>query len=501
MKRIVAVILFSIVSIFCLACWLCACGENLGNQNPLDTPHEHVYNAVEYQAPTCVDVGYEAHFSCSCGKIFDAEKNEIEFSDIEVAATGDHVEGEWVIDKEANCVEVGSKHKECITCETVMESKEIPVTDEHTFVEWTTDIHEHWWLCKYCHDEFDRGEHKYENRVCDFCEGDKPIYYYTEDEKYICFGEYPQSKVIDDELLAALGEMVGALPNENNPGAWTDYGYLSNNEAKSYSWYIDVTYDYCRYRGVYFTLYRSRQTKNAPGLNGEQRTNGYLNETVYWFKYDPIKWRPLSSDSNSALLMSDMVLDSHEYFGLTLDDRNIDGKTVHPNNYEYSSLRAWLTTEFYNVAFDDVEREYIQLTQVDNSITSTIPGERPEYYGGYTEDYVFVPSIGELTNTSYGFKSDQTAVDPARQLRPSEYAKAQGLSVQLDYDYNYDLEDDMPLVEFGCFYTRSPIGVFEYWEITSPTAAYSIGSTGERAWTVLDLTYEGVVPMLNLKLA
>lgn len=50
------------------------------------------------------------------------------------------------------------------------------------------------------------------------------------------------------------------------------------------------------------------------------------------------------------------------------DEREIDEKTIYPNNYEYSDMRKRLNKGFYNKSFTEDLETYINTTEVDNSV-------------------------------------------------------------------------------------------------------------------------------------
>ena len=68
-----------------------------------------------------------------------------------------------------------------------------------------------------------------------------------------------------------------------------------------------------------------------------------------------------------------------------------------------SSLRAgtharkWLNKTFYQEAFSKKDRSYIKLSSVKNNCSQN-----------NTQDYLFYPSVSELTNEEYGFKDDES---------------------------------------------------------------------------------------------
>ena len=189
--------------------------------------------------------------------------------------------------------------------------------------------------------------------------------------------------------------------------------------------------------------------------------NGYFTFKVYWFKYEPIKWRILTTSNNSAFIMSDIALDSFSIQpdrksenrdGLFASYNNSPGVPdgIYANNWEYSFIRRWLNETFYNEVFNDLQKEIIQTTHLDNTARSSNPNDYPKYYGygenagknkyadqcKDTDDKIFLLSLRDITTTAYGFNKDVLAEDPARNLQASDFAKFHGVSMgntQKDY--------------------------------------------------------------------
>ena len=93
--------------------------------------------------------------------------------------------------------------------------------------------------------------------------------------------------------------------------------------------------------------------------------------------------RILDEQNGNALLLCEMLIDAQAYqtcFNKStgyltdaageyvLDD---NGNKISANNYEHSTIRAWLADTFYATAFTDLQKDIIQLTTVDNSAAST----------------------------------------------------------------------------------------------------------------------------------
>jgi len=113
MKKLLS--LFTVIILICLAVILVSC--------------KHVCEVDHYdnKAPTCTENGYNKSV-CSCGAIIE---------DTSVPATG-HTAGDWITDKEPDCVTDGSKHKECTVCEATITTEKINALG-HTLGDWITD--------------------------------------------------------------------------------------------------------------------------------------------------------------------------------------------------------------------------------------------------------------------------------------------------------------------------------------------------------------------------
>ena len=220
------------------------------------------------------------------------------------------------------------------------------------------------------------------------------------------FGSYPQTRVMDSATLSALN----ALTLD-----WTSYGYYSGTnkegtQAQSdYMKYADAVYDGSRYRAVRFTSYRPNETYYLPTASrSSQDENGYVTNTVYWFKYEPIKWRVL--DPTAGLVIAENIVDSQEFYP----------ETPYPT-WADSNVRAWLNGTFFDTAFTSTEQSYIVASTVSTPAYAGISG------GADTTDKLFLLSREEAMDTVYGFSTSATEADISRQAQGSDYAKSQGL--------------------------------------------------------------------------
>ncbi len=215
-------------------------------------------------------------------------------------------------------------------------------------------------------------------------------YKVSEDGKTVYFGSYPQSRVTDSGLITdlnALGETEER----------TSYQYYIGGEVSEFMEYVDVEYRSNRYRGVRFSSYRPNDTRSEGTENRSyQDENGYSINETYWFLYETLSWRVLEKADGYALLLSEKVLDSHEFFPAA------KGENGHKaNDYEASSVREFLNGDFYRTAFSE--------------------GEQKNLFGD--GDKLYLLSYDEATNAAY-FSSDEE-----RALDATDYAKAQGLNM------------------------------------------------------------------------
>ena len=298
------------------------------------------------------------------------------------------------------------------------------------------------------------GKHSYVCDVCTTCNGLNPVRY-TRDGNYIYFGYWPQTREKDENVIAELNAIAGTPPlprDKANPYNW------ESHEGATYMWQKIVIHNGTKYLGVQMNDYRAN---GVYSLRRDIMDNGYFTFKVYWFKYEPIKWRILTTSNNSAFIMSDIALD---FFSMQPDrkDEIRDGLLasynnstgvpdgIYANNWEYSFIRSWLNKTFYNEVFNDLQKKIIKTTRLDNSARSCNPNDYPKYYGygenagknkyadqcKDTDDKIFLLSLRDVTTTAYGFNKDVLAEDPARNLKASDFAKFHGVSMgntQKDY--------------------------------------------------------------------
>lgn len=245
------------------------------------------------------------------------------------------------------------------------------------------------------------------------------------------FGSYPQSKVTDSSLVSALNKVSKS---------WVSYGYYSGTGSYDTmvqgDWmkYADFTYNGTKYRAVTFSQYRPYSTCNPSSTSKTyQDDNGYTPNNIYYFKYEPLKWRVL--DPSTGFVLCESIIDAQAYsntvYGYGTDpyghlaDWNDAAHTCYANDYATSSIRVWLNDDFYNIAFSSSQKANILTSKLDNKASKT---SYSEFDGETTYDKVFLLSWNEVQNTAYGFSAN-TSSDTARAAKHTDYAECQGLWV------------------------------------------------------------------------
>lgn len=143
---------------------------------------------------------------------------------------------------------------------------------------------------------------------------------------------------------------------------------------------------------VYFGNYWQNDT-NGDGVADEEDEK------------EPVKWRVLSVDGDDVFLMADQTLDVQPY-------HNVEGKVT----WETSALRAWLNDTFLSAAFSGDEQSAIQTTRVVNNDGYRTNDEKD------TDDKLYLLSLDEVTDTSYGFISSSISTAAREQLN-TQYAE------------------------------------------------------------------------------
>ena len=220
--------------------------------------------------------------------------------------------------------------------------------------------------------------------------------------EYVLFGKYPQTiKASDVNIL----EHEGSLP----PGV-----YYTGSDGARYA--------------------RKMAIHQPTGADAYKFSNGIVVQNIktYYFKVEPIKWRILSHKNGEMLLLCESVIEQQGYQTST----KFEG---YKNDYKNSTIRAWLNESFHETAFVDNQLHMIQYTTVDNSRNST-GSFQTNYYCQDTVDKIFLPSHLEMVNATYGFMGDKSAEDLLRVKKVSDYAFADGISINTEAGLYGDAE-------------------------------------------------------------
>lgn len=262
----------------------------------------------------------------------------------------------------------------------------------------------------------------------------------------IQYGLYPQTYIKDEDLLASLNTYATAQTN---------------------SWYL--------YNGEYYA-----KVIGAPFDNLRYFKDGIkiIANNIYWFKCEPVLWDIKKQVGDEYTLLSTEILDVHEFHS-SQSSRVIDEKEVPASVYKYTSLRSWLTTDFYNFLFG-YGSTHIQVTEVDNSASSQLnPDESLASENTFDKIYLF--SHGDFKNVEYGFNSS-SGNDSKRSAKASDYARAKGIIYSKENGY----------VGKGGFWVRSP------WTSSGGGSINYYGGFSGRVCT--SKTNEGIRPAIKIKL-
>ncbi len=244
---------------------------------------------------------------------------------------------------------------------------------------------------------------------------------------HIHFGTYPQTKVAE----------TTALKSAANAATWKSYGYYTGtgtwDDGKmtpgDYMTFADFFCGGTKYRAVKFTQYRPMCTgSQSDASQSYQDNNGYVPNTTYYFKYEPLSWRVL--DPSAGYIMCESIIDSQAYQntmyyanGYYWQDKT---ESTYANDYATSSIRDWLNYDFYETAFTEQQKKSIKTPTepLDNSNPNN-----DQYNSLGTYDKIFLISIADAKNPAYGFYANGLYDDTKRYAKGTDYAQCQGLDM------------------------------------------------------------------------
>ena len=214
------------------------------------------------------------------------------------------------------------------------------------------------------------------------------------------------------------------------------------------------------------------------------------NTSWHYFRYEPIKWRVLSTAGGQAFLQADLALDDQMY------NNNLTSVT-----WESSSMRSWLNgygpeknkpqkdyrnDSFLQDAFTSAQQQAIRTTEVENADNLQYGTEG----GNNTTDKIFLLSEQEVYGTkasSYGFAESYDTYDEARRRKSSTYTKAKGVWSNHGEGAGYDGK--------CCWWLRTPGDCTRY------TVKVANNGYVDRSGSYVRGNDIGVCPALNLNLS
>ena len=291
-------------------------------------------------------------------------------------------------------------------------------------------------------------------------EVDNGIVYEKDGNKYINYGFYPQSHVSDSILIEKLNQL-----SEVN-----EKGYYEYNG-----------YEYAKITAIpsQYGIYSFNDLFGNEYSHIYEYSDGVLVEygAIEWFRVEPIKWIIISENTDgSNQIFSKYILDTVKYFDYRIFGEDATGfvwneyvdefgNYIQTNNYRYSNVRAWLNgyseadyrtldysvTGFYNLAFSDVEKNTILITEVDNSVKST---------GFVSNDYACENTFDKLYLLSCEEINSENSIlsDSLKYTNVTDYAKATGSYWMCDFVVNEWTNN-------GCYWTRSPFTEPSSWVV------------------------------------
>lgn len=216
---------------------------------------------------------------------------------------------------------------------------------------------------------------------------------------HVYFGSYPQSEVTDTETIADIERVI----SENS---------ISQNEISGEPG-IDVLVDNTKYRRI---------TKEDRNLKTNTEQNDFGTATYRYFKWEPIKWKVLDNDGSSLLLITDKGIDCKSY-------HETEGNVT----WETCNLRSWLNNVFYSMAFSDAEQSAI----IEQTLVNEDNGYELTDGGNDTTDKIYLPTISDMCNNSYGYCSNTFNESASRLQLCSDYAFARGVYTNVFNEIGY----------------------------------------------------------------
>ena len=278
-------------------------------------------------------------------------------------------------------------------------------------------------------------------------------------------------------VFVAFGDFPQTIAEKYNHPTWysdspvcTDRFYGSDMYlGKDGYFYVRCMEDGLKTNAIELTYYTNDLQVNAVTANSYR-----------YFKVEPIIWRVLNpnDEGKKILLAEDFLIANIPFYG-SQNNRTLNDKTIYPNNYKYSNIRAWLNginnqfvtdggtaneftidwsgKGFLQTAFTASAQNLILETEIDNSEASANPTNHQynegvnSYCCDNTFDKIFLLSEYEATIRAYRFDNDNVFGSDSTRIRiPTDFARANHAR-QYQEVYNG-----------GPWYLRSPYHKYNY---------------------------------------
>ena len=220
--------------------------------------------------------------------------------------------------------------------------------------------------------------------------------------RIVRFGNYPQALLRDEDLIHRIYEGLATNATKKK-----EQKYEFNGKA-------------------YYNICENKFNKRTFEVD---KADGSYN----FYSVDPLYWIEIFTNDKFSVLLSRDLIDEI-MFNLDRNMHRMTGsnQTKESNDWEVSYIRRWLNSEFYYDSFDESERNYIQYSQISNSIQSGYPAFAKERAS--TLDKVFLVSHEEIYAVGFGC------------AKVSDFARARGAYASTSATCD----------TFGDWWTRSP---------------------------------------------
>ena len=157
------------------------------------------------------------------------------------------------------------------------------------------------------------------------------------------------------------------------------------------------------------------------------------------FQISPIRWQVLRRGSQSSLLLSEQILDWRHFLEPDLIEpqgrmilSTVEGcpSGTRANNWEWSTIRAWLEEVFVPAAFTREEQQLLVSKTVSNGRCTGCIEEQAEAVKlqcGDTTNRAFLLSYADAVDPELGFDPDPMKRDPLRIAQVTDFAIARGV--------------------------------------------------------------------------